>query len=212
MKEVDIILFDLDGTLVASREDITDAINDALRHFGFKEKSVSEVSSYVGTGVDDLVRKSLGIKNNDSLVKEVTEYFKGQRRDDKSILYPNVRDILKYFESKILAVVTNREHEFAKATLEAMGVNGYFSDVLGADSLSCKKPSPMPVDTLLKKYGIKKEKAIIIGDMYIDILTGKNAGIATCAVTYGLGQKEDILKLQPDYVIDDIIELKGILK
>ncbi|MFC1590316.1 HAD family hydrolase [Candidatus Omnitrophota bacterium] len=210
MKKVDMIIFDLDGTLIDSRADIANAVNHTLRSLGLKEKSVDEICSYVGKGVEELVRKSLGEENTallDEALPALEAYYR-EHSSDRSTLYPHVEETLERFKDKKKVIATNRKREFALLSLEKMGIERYFEEVIGADDSRHMKPSPCPLDRTLRNMDISKDKAIIVGDMNIDIMTGKAAGIATCAVTYGLGKREDIIKAKPDYIIDDIQELK----
>ncbi len=210
---IQFIIFDLDGTLVDSKNDIIQAVNFTLRKIGVEERKSHEISSYIGTGVHDLLKKSLGGKKDLFFEKALSvfqEYF-STHYADTSILYPNVKKILNYFKDKKKVIVTNRNHQFAVLTLKALGIYKYFIDVVGGDDVECSKPNACPLNKALSKFKVKKEKAIIVGDMDLDVLAGKEAGILTCAVTYGLGKKEDIVKADPDYIIDDIIELKKVI-
>jgi len=212
-KHVDSIIFDLDGTLVDSGKDIVSSVNFTLKNIGLKEKSGEEVLSYVGTGVIDLMRKSLG-EERAGLSNKALTIFEAHRRKhstDHTVLYPGVRETLEHFKNKKKMVLTNRKLEFALITLKNLDIKKYFDDVLGADDLLCIKPSSCPLDMLIEKYGMNKNKTIMAGDMDIDVLSGKNAGILTCGVTYGIGKKEDILKAGPDFIINNIIELKDLI-
>jgi 2-phosphoglycolate phosphatase len=213
MKYIDLILFDLDGTLVDSQEAIISDMNLALRKVGLPEKSTEEIASYIGTGVDDLVRKSLGPAREDWLEKTRT-IFEDYRRihPNKLRLYPGVRDVLEHFKDKKKTIITNGKREFALLALQRTNIDGYFEHVIGGDDVKCMKPSACPLDIAVNKFNVDKAKSFVVGDMDIDILAGKKAGITTCAVTYGIGKKEDILKAGPDYVIDDISKLKEIIK
>lgn len=213
MKYIKLIIFDLDGTLVDSRIDITNAVNFTLKKVGLKEKSVSEVSSYIGTGVEGLIRKSLG-ENRDNLFNRALSVFGKYYRNhstDSSVLYPHVKEILEYFKNKRKIIVTNRKHEFALPTLKTLGINEYFEDITGGNNIGCMKPSSCPLNRAIHKLKMDKEKTIIVGDMDLDILAGKAAGILTCAVTYGIGKKEDIAKVEPDFIVENILELKNII-
>ncbi len=212
-RHVDLILFDLDGTLNDSRKDIADDLNYTLKHIGLKEKSLSLISSYIGGGVQDLIRKSLG-NEEDGLFDRAISVFEERYRQhatDNSRLYPNVKEVLDFFKSKNKVIVTNRNHEFAILVLKALGIYEYFLDIMGGDNLGCMKPSSCPLDNAASRFNVSKEKSIMVGDMLIDILAGKRAGMLTCAVTYGIGEKEDIINAEPDFIIDDIIKLKDII-
>jgi len=213
MKEVDTIIFDLDGTLVDSKKGIVDAVNFTLRQLGIDERPFDEIVSFIGTGVNSLIRNSIGEKNKGLFDKGISifeEYYK-KHAADKSKLYPHVKDVLSHFKKKALFVVTNRKRDMARITLNSLGIDKYFKDVTGGDDESCLKPSSCLLDKALGSSRDMK-RIIIVGDMDLDVLSGKEAGILTCAVTYGIGEKEDIVKAKPDYIIDDLLELKRIIK
>ena len=213
MKYIDLIIFDLDGTLVDSREDMANAVNFTLKKIGLKEKSISEISSHIGKGIEDLIRGSLGNKQEALLNRALSifvEYYR-KHSTDNTVLYPNVKEILEYFKNKRKAVVTNRNYEFALIALKKLGIYDYFENIIGGDDIGCMKPSACPLDRSMKGLNANREEAIIVGDMDIDIIAGKRAGIITCGVTYGIGKKEDIIKAKPDFIIDDIINLKNII-
>ena len=213
MKYIELIIFDLDGTLVDSREDVTNAVNFTLKKIGLKKKSISEISSYIGKGIEDLIRKSLGNKQEVLLKRALSvfeEYYK-EHFTDNSVLYPNVKEILEYFNNKRKTIVTNRNYEFALLIMKTLGIYDYFENIVGGDDIGCMKPSSCPLNKSMGRLNADKEKAIIVGDMDIDILAGRRAGITTCGVTYGIGKKEDIIKAKPDFIIDDIIDLKSII-
>jgi HAD superfamily hydrolase (TIGR01549 family) len=204
----------VDGTLLDSKEDIVAAVNFTLRSLSSKEKPFEEIVSYIGRGVKALIRKSLGEENRILLDKAlgIYENYFNEHSTDKTTLYPNVKEILEYLKEKKLFVLTNRRKKMAEITLQKLGILEYFSDIIGGDEENCLKPSPAPLNKALKYFENKKDASMIVGDMDLDISTGKNAGIITCAVTYGIGKKEDIIKAQPDYIIEDLIELKEIIK
>lgn len=213
MVGIDTIIFDLDGTLVDSRKDIVMAVNFTLRKLGLPEKPPEVVVSYIGLGIRDLIKKSLGEEKRrlvDEALKIFTQYFR-KHSADESRLYPHVKETLDYFRNKRKVVITNRNKESAYITLKKLGVINYFQEIFGGDDEDCIKPSACPLDRVCSKLGVDKNKIIMVGDMDIDIKAGKEFDVKTCWVTYGLGKREDIEKVVPDYVIDDIIELKKII-
>ena len=214
IKEVELIIFDLDGTLIDSRKDIANAVNFTLKELGLEEKDMLEIASYIGAGVEDLIRKSLGDKTRDAVFTRALYIFQKYYRKhftDNSYLYPGVIETLEYFKNKRKAIITNRKYEFAVLALKALYIADYFEDILGGDDLGCVKPSSCPLDKTIYKLNADRARTIIVGDMDIDILAGKSADIITCAVSYGIGRKEDILKAKPDFIIDSLLELKGII-
>jgi len=213
MIPIDAVFFDVDGTLVDARKDIANAVNYAMRKLGLSDRPEVLIVSYIGTGVRDLITRSLGPEDIGSLedgVRIFSDYYL-KHAVDKARLYPNVKEILEYFKDKRKFVLTNRYTGFADATLKGLGIRQYFEYIIGGDNENCLKPSACAVDNFLPKLNITKERSIIIGDMAIDIMTGKNTGIKTCWVTYGLGKREDVEPLKPDFIIDDLIELKNII-
>lgn len=211
MVNIDSLIFDLDGTLIDSKNDIVESVNFTLKQLGLSRKNPEEIISFIGTGVEDLIEKSIGpgshLLGRAILIFE--DFFK-ENSLAKTKLYPGAKKILEYFKRKRIYVATNRKKDVALAALENCGISKYFSDVVGSDDSSCVKPSGCPLNKILKSNSDKK-KSMIIGDMDLDVLSGKEAGILTCAAAYGIGKKEDILKAKPDYIIENLLELKDIV-
>ena len=211
-KNIELIMFDLDGTLVDSLKDIANAGNFTLENFGLMRKSVQEITSYVGEGREHLIEKLLG--DNQNFLKEAIsvfgEYYK-KHASDNSILYPNVKEILEYFKDKKKAVVSNKNYEEVVSNLKFLAIYDYFENVTGGNEVEYRKPSPFHLYKTMQILHVNKEKSIMVGDMDIDILAGKNAGILTCAVTYGVSKKEDIIRAEPNFIIDDIGKLRDII-
>jgi len=215
MIELNAVFFDVDGTLVDSRKDIANAMNHALSTLGFAKLSQEDVIAHVGNGVKDLVRNCMGPGMDEATIEKGAElYWKHfmAHAVDETVLYPHAKDILEYLKGKKKFILTNRYKNFAEATLKGLGVIGYFEEIIGGDDETCLKPCAGVLDRMASEGRIDKAKALIVGDMDVDILTGKNAGIKTCWVTYGLGKPEDIRDLKPDYIIEDLIELKEIIR
>lgn len=214
MKEVDLIIFDFDGTLVDTRVDIVNSVNFVLQKSGIPKRDFDVIVSYVGGGVDYLLRKAIGVEYRDKL-REVRNLYTEYQKDhflDKAVLYPHVKKIISAFKDKRLAIISNRHTHSLQSILKAFGLADFFEVIIGGDDVACLKPSPCPVLALINKTGANKERSIMVGDMDYDIKSGKEAGILTCAVTYGLGKKGDIEKAKPDFIIDDLWELKEIIR
>ena len=214
MSSIDTIFFDVDGTLVDASCDIANAINHALRVLGLPELSKKAVISNVGGGVKDLIRKSLGT-DDEALIEKGTRLYSDHyiaHATDETILYPHAVDILEYLKDKRKFILTNRYALFADVALRGLGIRDYFEEIIGGDDEKCLKPSACVVDAAVKRFNIDKDRSLIVGDMDVDIMTGKNAGVKTCWVTYGLGKIEDVGPLKPEYIIDDLAELKEIIR
>lgn len=214
MASFDVILFDVDGTLVDARLDIANAMNYALRILDFPELPEADITAYIGTGVRDLIRKSLGTDDERTIEKGTKLYidYYIAHASDQTILYPHAVEILEYLKPKRKFILTNRYESFADAALRALGIRDYFEGIIGGDDESCLKPLACVVDRAAERFGIDKGRSLIVGDMGIDVMTGKNAGVKVCWVTHGLGKIEDVAPLKPEYIIDDLIELKEIIK
>jgi len=209
----DFLIFDLDGTLINSREDIARSVNHALTACGLEALSLEEVSGFVGHGAANLIRSCLGEKNREVFEKAL-KYFRRYYLDhllDHTELYPGVREVLESTEGIPKAVVTNKPLEHSLRILEGLEIRSFFCDVLGGDFQGAKKPAPDALIHLVEKHAVSCPRTLIVGDSLIDLQAGKSAGIRTCAVTYGFVKKEDLIQAGPDYSIDTFPELKAIL-
>jgi phosphoglycolate phosphatase len=215
MREIDLLVFDLDGTLVDTRKDIVNAANFMLTSLNFDAMPGEKIISYVGRGIREFIGNFFS-DNSNGLKDEAFRIFKAYYKEhpaDNSFLYTGVHETLEYFKCKEKAVVTNRGHGSSEDILKKMNIDCYFNHIIGDDNTNCLKPSRCQFDRLFQKSFAKdRKKAIMIGDMDIDILAGRASEIWTCAVTYGLGSRYDIEKSSPDYIIDDICELKNIIR
>jgi phosphoglycolate phosphatase len=214
MPEIDLLIFDLDGTLVDTRQDLTNSVNYARERFGLDPLGLNEVMSHVGDGARNLIKRSLPGAAGDA-VDEAMTLFRGHYRDhllDFSIFYPNARDVLRHFQQKKLAVVSNKPEEFTKKILRGLQVDTLFQEILGGDSVSTMKPDPAPILHILESVKTKPAQAVIVGDSPSDIEAGRAAGVLTCAATYGYRHKELLLEAKPDFIVDDLAELQQILE
>lgn len=214
MVDIDTIFFDVDGTLVDATRDISAAMNHALGVLGFPRKSHEEIVSYIGTGVRYLVGSSMGTADDalvDRGVKLYTEYYI-RHPAEHAVVYPNVFETLEHFARKTKYVLTNRYTVFAEALLRSTGLHRHFAAVIGGDDEQCLKPSACVFSHPAVSLDFDRGRAMIVGDMDVDVLAGKNAGIKSCWVSYGLGRRADIEPLKPDYALDDIGELRRIIR
>ena len=204
MPAFDVVFFDVDGTLLDARTDIALAMNHALNRLGFKSLSEERIISYVGTGVQYLVTESLGV-GNEGLVEAATKMFGDyylEHSADHARLYPHVSQTLERFRGKEKYILTNRYSAFADAALTRLGIRKYFKDIIGGDDEACLKPSPCVLEGFFKRTGTPADRCLVIGDMAVDVMAGKNSGMKTCWVTYGLGKRDEVEPLKPDYILE----------
>ncbi len=209
---VRLIIFDLDGTLVDSRIDITNAINYSLKDYGLGPYRVEEITSMVGRGItrliEDLLRPYPEIP-----IKEVIEkflYHYERHIIDNTRPYPHVKEVLEELKGYKKAVISNKREHLSRKTLEGLGLLNYFDTVLGSDSTPEKKPSPLPVRVVLERLNISPEEAIMVGDSDLDIQAGRGAGLRTVAVSYGYRPRTSLK--DADYIIDSLEELLEVIK
>ena len=213
MKSIRLLIFDLDGTLVDSLEDITHSVNFTLGKLGRPLLHLDTVREYVGDGMEMLLTRALG-EHTDLLEEAKGIYMVHQSRNlvVRSRLYPGVRETLEHFRSIPMAVVTNKTLEFSEPLLERLGIRPYFGMIIGADAGLPLKPAPDAFLKIMKSLGIAKEYTVVVGDGTTDIRAGKAAGITTCAVTYGFRSEEELRKTGPDHVIHAFSELTGLFR
>lgn len=214
MAPIDVIFFDVDGTLVDARADIANAMNHALRELKLAELPKDVIVSHIGSGVTHLIRESLGT-DDEATIEKGTKLYSDHyiaHAADQTVLYPHTIEILEYLKRKRKFILTNRYASFADVALRGQGIRDYFEAIIGGDDENCLKPSACVIDRAAKRFGIDKGRSLIVGDMDVDVMTGKNAGVPVCWVTYGLGSVDEVAPLKPEYIINDLIELKKIIK
>lgn len=211
---ISLLIFDLDGTLIDSQEDIILSVNYTRRKLGLGELARERVASHIGYGVNELIRRSLGSDHErlfDTACAVFNEYY-GRHAADHTRLYPHVAETLRALCAVPKLIITNKRKLLAEESIRVFGIAEYFKEVIGGDDDACRKPSGCQISDALDTYGAAPDEAMIVGDMDLDIQAGKNAGILTCAVTYGIGRREDIVKASPDYLIDDMAQLPAIIQ
>jgi len=210
-KEIDLIMFDLDGTLAATGRDLANSVNYIRLHLKLEPLDDGLVYSHVGRGVEHLLRMSLP-ENSQERFKEIMEAFLDHYAEhllDTTALYSHVQETLEYFKKKKRAVVTNKLHRLTVPILRGLRIESCFDAILGGDSVAQKKPDPGPINQVLTRFKVEPRRALIVGDGDADIEAGKRAGVYTCGVTYGLGKKEELVAARPDFLINDLRELKN---
>jgi len=210
------LIFDLDGTLVDSRLDLSNSINAMLRHFGKPLLPNEVIASYIGDGAPMLVRRSLGDPDDESYVQQALEFFMLYYREhklDNTFVYPGIKECLDSIRSSRngagmkMSVLSNKPVGPSRAIVEALGLGSYFFQVYGGNSFHTKKPDPTGVQALLEESGTQAEQTVIIGDSDIDVLTARNAGTYSVGVNYGFAP-HTFVDAPPDVLVETPQELR----
>lgn len=208
-KKIDLVMFDLDGTLADTGHDLADAVNYTRAHFNLPALAEATVYSHVGRGVEHLLRHALP-ERSASQFPAIMKVFLARYEShllDRTQLYPQVCETLDYFQNKRRVLVSNKIYRLAVQVVEGLGVAERFDAIFGGDSAAEKKPHPALLQAVLTRFQVAPELALMVGDSDIDIEAGRRAGVQTCGVTYGLGDRAAMLAAEPDYVVDQLNDL-----
>lgn len=212
MYPVDLLIFDLDGTLIDSKVDIAYSVNLTFRDLGLKEKRPEEIYSYIGEGVKKLIKASLG-EEKEALFDEAIKIFKGYYLAhllDTTSIYHGVDKVLYHFKDKDKAITTNKPIEYTVKIVDGLGLRQHFKVILAGNNGIRLKPEADMLIKVISDLNVQKEKAVMIGDGVNDILAARAAGIISCAIGSGLGDKDALLSLNPDYFCERIEDIKGL--
>jgi phosphoglycolate phosphatase len=213
LQTIQLLIFDLDGTLVDSKLDLALSVNATREQMGLDHLPHDVIATYVGHGVVNLMRRSLGEQATEETIQRALEIFLTHYREhllDHTVTYRGVREALEELKGRHLAVLTNKPVRFSQLILDGLGVAQYFRYIYGGNSFEQKKPDPVGVAKLMTDLKIPPRETMIIGDSDTDVLTGRNAGVWTCGVTYGFGA-HTLENAPPDFTIHDLRELPGLL-
>ncbi len=220
-RQIRLLVFDLDGTLIDSRLDLVHSVNATLRHIGRPELDGAVIASYVGDGAPVLVRRVLGEADmaNEALLREALDYFLGYYRLhklDHTTVYEGIPEILANLAGssngvqREMAVLSNKPVNPSRDIVRALGLGDYFVSVYGGNSFPTKKPDPLGIQTILQETGFAADQTLMIGDSSVDVLTGQNAGAWTCGVTYGFAP-HSLEEVPPDVLVETPRELGELL-
>jgi phosphoglycolate phosphatase len=228
-----LLVFDLDGTLIDSRLDLIHSVNAMLLHLGRPELAGDVIASYVGDGAPALVRRALENTDDETLLLTALEYFLGYYRVhklDHTTVYEGIPETLARLAApptempsnaanglplngvhRQMAVLTNKPVRASRDIVQALGLGDFFVRIYGGNSFTTKKPDPLGVQTILQETGVVAENALMIGDSAVDVLTGRNAGLWTCGVTYGFAP-HTLDEVPADVLIEKPRELGELLR
>jgi phosphoglycolate phosphatase len=217
VERLKLLVFDLDGTLIDSAQDLCNSVNATLANFGRLALPDEVIASYIGNGAQMLVRRAFGMDNGtepdeDGLAqayKFFLDYYRAHKLD-YTYAYEGVLEALDALHKvhdqphappRAMAVLTNKPVRPARAICDALGLAPFFMNIYGGNSFSTKKPDPEGLFALMSEADAKPEETVMIGDSQVDVLTARNGGAWSIGCTFGLapGSLEEI---PPDILVD----------
>lgn len=221
VKKPEMILIDVDGTLVDSVPDLVYCVDEMMKQLGMPERGEAAVRTWVGNGVERLTRRALinqlDGEPDDALFEKAYPIFLAlyaENTSKRSKLYPGVREGLEYLKSAgyKLGCVTNKDSQFTIPLLTDLGVHDEFEIIICGDTLTEKKPHPMPLLHAAEFFGVEPENAMMLGDSVSDVKAARAAGFQIVCMSYGYNHGVDIREASPDAVIDSMTQLQGLLE
>jgi len=219
-KKPEMILIDVDGTLVDSVPDLAFCVDEMMKQLDMPVHGEDKVRNWVGNGVERLTRRALigqlDGEPDDALFEKAYPIFLdlyAENTSKRSVLYPGVEEGLAYLKAEgyKLGCVTNKASQFTLPLLKDLGVHDNFEIIICGDQLEEKKPHPMPLLHAAEFFGVTPENAMMLGDSISDVKASRAAGFQIVCMSYGYNHGDDIRDANPDEVIDSMAELPDIL-
>jgi phosphoglycolate phosphatase len=224
VEQLKLLVFDLDGTLIDSAQDLCNSVNAALVEFGFNPLPDPAIAGFVGNGAPLLIRRSLALAGNiplDAIGPELfdksyqffLQYYR-EHKLDFTYAYEGVLEALKALHelhdapgsiTRAMAVLTNKPVWPARGICEGLGLAGYFLHIYGGDSFPVKKPDPTGLRSLMEEVGAKPEETAMIGDSKVDVQTARNAGAWAVGCAFGFGP-QNLMEVPPDILVDRALD------
>ncbi len=203
----DLLVFDLDGTLIDSKEDLVNSVNAMRVWKKLEPLPEATVASYVGNGAPMLVKRALPDGTDEEHAEGLAFFLQYYREHmlDATTLYPGVREALDrlHLARVPLAILTNKPVKFSVKLIAGLGLSGHFFRIYGGNSFDEKKPHPMGLQTLITEAGTTPQRTVMVGDSSVDILTARAASTRACGVSWGF-QPETFAQAPPDFIVDDL--------
>lgn len=208
------LLWDLDGTLVDSAQDIATAVNLARAELGHGPLELATVKGFVGDGVQALIKRSVPEADREPGLKLFWKHYDAHSLDT-TLPYPGLQDVLDKSQAAgaKMGIVTNKPFSFSQKIVSGLGWQQTFGALLGGDSPHGRKPAPAPIRAALEMLGTTTNGALMIGDSINDVLSARAAGIPVCGVLFGIGEADKMRELKPDYLAEtphSLFEILGL--
>ena len=214
MYQIELLIFDLDGTLIDSKRDIANSVNLTFREIGLPEKPHELIYDYVGNGVRQLIIDAVG-SDDHALIDRTLACFEQHYLShllDETRLFPGITDVLEHFENKKIALATNKPAHYTEKIMSGLNLNAHFDIVIGASPDIRLKPHPEMLLKTLEILEVAPSDAVMIGDSLNDFHAAKAAGVPACGVAYGFGDAQILRSENPDFFIDQSDELMTLFR
>jgi len=214
LSSVHALIFDLDGTLIDSKQDLIRSVNAMLVEMGREPLHEDTVSSYIGHGAPRLVARALGNGATEEECERALKFFLAhydEHKLDSTHAYPGVAEALEELREFPMAVLTNKPVRVSRKILEGLGLAKYFRAVYGGNSFETKKPDPLGARKILEELSTVPAEAVMVGDSEVDIQTARNAGTLAAAVNYGFGT-HDREAYPADIYLERLTDLVSLLR
>jgi phosphoglycolate phosphatase len=229
VERLKLLVFDLDGTLIDSAQDLCNSVNAALCAFDHEPLPDPAIASFVGNGAPMLMRRALALASNltpedidEDLFQKAYAFFLQYYREHKldfTYTYEGVMEALHALQqlhlrtdiaqpsgpARAMAVLTNKPVRPARGICDGLGLAGYFLEIYGGDSFPLKKPDPLGLRTLMQQTGALPEETVMIGDSAVDMQTARNAGAWALGCAFGFGP-QNLMDVRPDVLVDSAAE------
>jgi phosphoglycolate phosphatase len=208
----DLLIFDLDGTLIDSRRDLAISTNAALRAVGLPERPELEIQGFVGWGARRLIEQAVAPRQDRyAITRAAWEEHYAMHLLDHTALYPGFAELLDRLDG-VLAVHTNKPGAFARQILDGLGLSQRFTRVHGGGDGSPHKPDPTGARWILSELATPPERAIYIGDSHVDAATARAAGIPFVGAAWGFGGERELREAGADQIAQDPAALEPFLR
>jgi len=220
MKKPEMVLIDVDGTLVDSVPDLAYCVDEMLKTLGMPVRGEQRVRHWVGNGVERLVRRGLvndlDGEPDDALFEKAMPIFNAlyaENTSKRSCLYPGVKQALDFLRTTDVKIgcVTNKAAQFTLPILKDLGIADYFEIVICGDTLAKKKPDPLPLLHAAEQLAVQPENSLMLGDSMSDVKAARAAGFSIICMSYGYNHGEDIRDYHPDAVVDRMDEINQLI-
>jgi len=208
------LIFDLDGTLIDSKQDLIRSVNAMLVEMGREKLHEDTISGYIGHGAPKLVARALGNGATEKEREQALRFFLAHyeaHKLDSTRPYPGVAEALEELHEFPMAVLTNKPVRVSRSIVEGLGLEKYFRTVYGGNSFETKKPDPLGARKILEELGATAGETMMVGDSEVDVQTARNAGTLAAAVNYGFGT-HDRVAYPADVYLERLTDLAPLLE